>query len=283
MKIKNIAKLFNTPSEQYWQKQVRWVSKNRLAWFGEEAQEDFWLRYWEVQLKEKTYYQSAYNLDLNNSPVGRILLKELAGDGFHLEAGCGAGYWVAVLGNAGYNILGIEYSKPLVALVKSVYPGIPIEYGNALAISSPDNYYDSYISFGVVEHDIKGPQEYLREAYRVVKPGGKIVISVPHWGFIRKLKSKMGMYSKQKPTLPFFQYGFGQDDFIDILLKSGFRVQSVHLSGDINRLLVEEISFYHWMSYQRGGTFLRKVVNKLFSQYDGHMIIFVGIKSYASN
>ena len=56
MKIKNIAKLFNTPSEQYWQKQVRWVSKNRLAWFGEEAQEDFWLRYWEVQLKEKTYY-----------------------------------------------------------------------------------------------------------------------------------------------------------------------------------------------------------------------------------
>lgn len=274
----NIMAIFNNPPQHYWQKQVRWVSENRLAWFGEDATEDFWLDYWESQLKDKAYYQAAYNLDLIRSPEGGIFLKELIKDGLHLEAGCGAGYWVAALNHSGYNVVGIEYSKPLVKFVNSVCPEVPVEHGNALAISVSNNYYDSYISLGVVEHSIEGPQAFLKEAYRVLKPGGKIIISVPYCGPIRKLKSKIGMYSKLKPNLPFFQYGFDRDDFARVLHEIGFRVHTIHLLGDIHRLLIEEMPFYNWASYQRGGYLLRKIVKKILSRYDGHMILFVGSK-----
>lgn len=275
--------IFVTPPQYYWQKQVHWVSGNRLAWFGEEPTQDFWLEYWECQLKENAYYQSAFNLDLSHSPEGRIFLRELTKDGLHLEAGCGAGYWVAALNHAGYNVQGIEYSKPLVELVKHTAPELQIEHGNALAISVPNNYFDSYISLGVVEHSIEGPQAFLNEAYRVLKPGGKIIISVPFWDPIRKLKAKIGIYSKRKPNLSFFQYGFDKADFARMLSEAGFEVQTSHLLDDIHRLLIEEVSFYRWFAYQRGGYTLRKVVKKLLSRFDGHMILFVGKKPYETN
>lgn len=272
-----------TPPQYYWQKQVRWVSGNRLAWFGESPTDDFWFEYWGAQLKEKAYYEAAYNLNLIHTPEGGIFLKELAKNGIHLEAGCGAGYWVAALNCAGYTVQGMEYSKSLVELVKSVNPDLPIEHGDALSIPVSNNYYDSYISLGVVEHSIEGPQAFLDEAYRVLKPGGKIIISIPFWGPIRKIKAKVGMYSKCKPDLSFFQYGFDKDDFARILSKTGFKVQTTHLLGDIHRLLLEEVSFYKWLSYQRGGYSLRKIVKKMLSRYDGHMILFVGNKPYEVN
>ena len=39
---------------------------------------------------------------------------ELRRDGIHLEAGCGAGYWVAALRHAGYCVEGVEYATELV-------------------------------------------------------------------------------------------------------------------------------------------------------------------------
>jgi len=86
-------------------------------------------------------------------------------DGFHLEAGCGAGYWVAALKHHGFNIEGIEYAHELVDLVHSVRPQLPVRYGDALAIDRPDNHYDSYLSFGLVEHPFEGPKPFLAEAY----------------------------------------------------------------------------------------------------------------------
>jgi SAM-dependent methyltransferase len=274
-----MAIFFKSP-QFYWQNQVRWVSGNRLAWFGEEPTEDFWLEYWSDQIQDNGYYQSAYDVDLINTLPGGVFLKELTKNGIHLEAGCGAGYWVAALKHAGYTVQGLEYSKPLVELVKSVNPELPVEHGNALAIPVPDNYYESYISFGVVEHTVEGPQAFLAEAHRVLKPNGKIIISVPFYGPTRKLKARIGMYSKHKPDLSFFQYGFDKADFARILTAAGFTVKSMHLLSDIHRLLVEEVPFYRWLSYQRGGYSLRRIVKRLLAGYDGHMILFVGYKSY---
>lgn len=273
-----MSRLFNKAPHFYFHDQSRWVSGDLLMWFGEDATEDFWLHYWDQQISTTNYYENARNLDLSHSPVGRIFLNELLKEGLHLEAGCGAGYWVAALNNAGYNIEGIEYSKQLVDLVHEAQLGINVNYGDALAISSPDNYFDTYISLGVMEHDINGPQAFLREAYRVLKPGGTIIISVPYFGFIRKMKSKFNLYSKSKPDLPFFQYGFTKEHMTKLLHKSGFRVKSTYQIGDVHRLLSEEIRIYHWLSYQRGGYYLRKLITKLYSPFDGHMIFFVAHK-----
>src|SRR6266516_795978 len=171
-------KTFNKP---HWQDRHRYVSNGRMAWYGEPGDEHYWYEYWKARLTSN-YYTSAETVDLATDELGKVLLKAMRPDGLHLEAGCGAGYWVAALRHHGLMIEGIEYAHNLVNLVHSLNPQLPIRQGNALHIDCPDNRYDTYLSIGVVEHCVEGPEPFLSEAYRVLKPEGKILISVPYLG-----------------------------------------------------------------------------------------------------
>ena len=152
--------------------------------------------------------------------LGIVILQAIQRQGLHLEAGCGAGYWVAALRHHGFMIEGIEYARDLVDLVHAANPELPVREGNALHIDCPDNHYDTYLSIGVVEHRLEGPEPFLSEAYRVLKPGGKILISVPFFGPVRKLKSRLLMYDRKPPDLPFFQYGFTGEECTNYLQKA---------------------------------------------------------------
>jgi SAM-dependent methyltransferase len=208
--------------------------------------------------------------------MGRILLQELDSRGKHLEAGCGAGYWVAALRQYGYQVEGVESSDELVHMVKTCQKDIPIRQGDALNLQTSDNYYDSYLSFGVVEHRKEGPEPFIAEAYRVLKPGGKLILSVPAFGIVRTLKAKIGMYAKNA-TKPFFQYGFSPKELCHIVTKAGFRVKKaayLHL----HRLLLEEIPIYRWIVFQRGGRYVKQMAHFLFNKLDGHMIMVIATK-----
>jgi SAM-dependent methyltransferase len=247
-----------------------------MAWYGLLSDENYWYAYWKGRLNSN-YYASAEARLLTNDELGKVLLQEMRPDGLHLEAGCGAGYWVAALRHQGLMVEGIEYAQDLVDLVLSAYPQLPIRWGNALSIDRPDNYYDSYLSFGVVEHRIEGPEPFLAEAYRVLKPEGKVIISVPFFGPIRRLKSRLLLYERARPELPFFQYGFGREAFVGYLQKAGFSIEGVHFLY-VDRLLLEEVRLYRWLSLQPWKHFVKKWAETLLQNRDGHMLLVVGRK-----
>ena len=174
-------------------------------------------------------------------------------------------------------IEGIEYARDLVNLVHAANPELPVRQGNVLHIDSPDDHYDTYLSIGVVEHRIEGPEPFLSEAYRVLKPGGKILISVPFLGPTRKLKSRLSMYDRKPPHLPFFQYGFTSKEFTNYLQKAGFSIELVKPLYP-HRLLLEEMSFYRWILKQSWGHFVKQWAESLLQNKDGHMILVVGCK-----
>ncbi len=258
----------------HWQGRSRYVSRGRIEWYGEPGDERYWYDYWKARLTAN-YYVEAENVLLRQDELGQILLAHLSPHGLHLEAGCGAGYWVAALQHQGLRIDGIEYACELVELVQAVNPQLPVKQGNALAIDCPDGFYDSYLSIGVVEHRLEGPEPFLIEAYRVLKPGGSILIAVPYFGPARKLKSKLFMYERQRPALPFFQYGFSKQEFSRILRKAGFYVayaQPLYA----HRLLQEELPGYNWLA--KRAPFIRKLAERLLRKKDGHMLLVVGQK-----
>ncbi len=266
----------STSSKPHWQGRHRYVSNGRILWYGEPGDEHYWYEYWKARLTSD-YYTSAEACDLTTDELGKVLLKAMSPHGLHLEAGCGAGYWVAAFRHYGLMIEGIEYADSLVDQVQSVTPQLPIRQGNALNIDRPDNHYDTYLSIGVVEHRIEGPEPFLLEAYRVLKPGGKILISVPYFGPIRMLKSRLSLYDREHPNLPFFQYGFTREEFVNFLQKAGFVVEEVRALY-VHRLLLEEIGLYRWALCKPGGHFIRKCAESLLRNRDGHMLLVVGRK-----
>jgi SAM-dependent methyltransferase len=267
----------STSSKPHWQDRHRYISNGRMAWFGDPCDEQYWYEYWKARLSA-AYYTSAEANDLFSDQLGKVMLQVMSTQGLHLEAGCGAGYWVAALRSRGLMIEGIEYARDLVDLVHAANPQLPVRQGNALHIDSPDNHYDTYLSIGVVEHRIEGPEPFLSEAYRVLKPGGKILISVPYFGPLRVLKSHLSMYDQRPPDLPFFQYGFSSKEISNYLQKAGFSIQKVQVLYP-HRLLLEEIPYYRWAFNQPWGHFIKKWAEWLLHIKDGHMILMVGSKS----
>lgn len=265
------------PSKKYsWQNRRQYVSQGRMTWYGESSDEQYWYNYWKARLNT-AYYAAAQQRNLANDELGKVLLKEMRSDGLHLEAGCGAGYWVTALTYHGLEVEGIEYAHNLVELVNSINPQLPICQGDALSIGHPDNYYDSYLSFGVVEHRVEGPEPFLCEAYRVLKPGGKILISVPFFGPIRALKNRLSLYDQKRPELPFFQYGFSRKEFTTYLERAGFSIETVRALY-VDRLLIEELPLYRWLAFQRRSKLVKRWAEKLLENKDGHMLLVVGTK-----
>lgn len=261
-------------TKPHWHGRQRHISKGRMAWYGEPGNEHYWYKYWKARLTPD-YYASAEAASLAKDELGRIFLKYVRPEGLHLEAGCGAGYWVAALRHRGYNIEGIENARELVELVHTVNPHLPVQWGDALAIDRPDNFYNSYLSIGVVEHRVEGPEPFLLEAYRVLKPGGTLVIAVPHLGPTRRFKNKVYLYDSRRPTLPFFQYGFSSKEFTDILRKAGFCVTYVQPLY-AHRLLLEELAGYTWLTSR--AHFIRWLAERLLYKRDGHMLLVVAQK-----
>ncbi|HVB75699.1 MAG TPA: class I SAM-dependent methyltransferase [Ktedonobacteraceae bacterium] len=268
------GKKMQQPGKPHWQGRRRHVSRERIAWYGEPGDERYWYEYWRGRLTAD-YYAAAQNAALRQDELGQILLRYLSPRGLHLEAGCGAGYWVAALHRQGLKIEGIEYARELVELVQGVNPQLPVKQGNALAIACPDDSYDSYLSIGVVEHRLEGPEPFLLEAFRVLKPGGKILIAVPYFGPARKLKGQLFMYERQRPALPFFQYGFSKQEFTRILRKAGFYVEYVQPLY-VHRLMQEELPGYNRLT--KRAPFVRRLAERLLLKKDGHMLLAIGQK-----
>lgn len=101
-----------------------------------------------------------------------------------LDAGCGEGYGLAMLAEAGASrVVGADLDAPTVAHVAARYaaadPRIVIHRAELMQLPLADNEIDLTVSLQVIEHlhDIPG---YLASLRRVTRPGGRILIGTPN-------------------------------------------------------------------------------------------------------
>ena len=97
-----------------------------------------------------------------------------------LHAGCGGGEVDIDIAHK-YRISALDISAPALSLYrKHNGPGSEVIHGSVFSIPSPDGVYDGVYNAGVMEHfTVEEIKAALDEFYRVLKPGGKILLFWP--------------------------------------------------------------------------------------------------------
>ena len=209
----------------------------RLAYYQTKADSKFWDSHWSG-LAKKVEWEKAEKgfLGWFEEPFTKYLPKT----GKIIEAGCGLGYYVLALRRRGHDIEGVEWSRKTVDLIKQRYPKLKVKTGDVRKLAVKDGHYSGYISLGVVEHFKSGPEDYLREANRILNKGGVAFISVPYFNLLRRIKSLFGFYRGSPVDMDFYQYAFTQSEIEDLIQKFGFKIVS-RFHYDAYKTLREEI------------------------------------------
>ncbi|MBM3270867.1 MAG: glycosyltransferase [Candidatus Sericytochromatia bacterium] len=98
-----------------------------------------------------------------------------------LDIGCGEGYGSALLAATAQSVVGVDVSEEAVAHATSQYGKNQLTYlvASAERIPLPDRAFDLIVAFEVIEH-VPDPFALLREAQRLLAPGGIFLVSSPN-------------------------------------------------------------------------------------------------------
>src|SRR5690554_5512706 len=122
---------------------------------------------------------------ISDNPIHQRLLKAYIAakpfvSGDLLEVGCGEGRGVEVLLSEVDSYHGLDKIPEVITNLRGRFPNVTFEQ----AVIPPfqtiaSNKFDTVVSFQVIEH-IQDDRLFLQEIYRVLKPGGKAIISTPN-------------------------------------------------------------------------------------------------------
>jgi len=95
-----------------------------------------------------------------------------------LEPGCGRGEHLRLFRDLGLDVYGMDISPEAQSLASDL--NISLCDLDSQDMPYPDNYFDVVYSKSFLEH-IREPSVFLKEAMRVLKPGGLLLSMVPDW------------------------------------------------------------------------------------------------------
>ncbi|MHC1729266.1 MAG: methyltransferase domain-containing protein [Syntrophobacteraceae bacterium] len=156
-----------------------------------------------------------------------------------LDAGCGSGIVSRILAQRGCTVTGVDRSRNMIEAANRLnrefqHVNKPVfERVRTIEILGyPDETFDGIICSSVLEY-VDQPMKAVEEFYRVVKPGGLLIVSVPNrlslLRNIEKLLYKicLNCFGVKFPAyLELSKHDFKHEDFRQALLHRGFKMMS---------------------------------------------------------
>jgi ubiquinone/menaquinone biosynthesis C-methylase UbiE len=254
----------------------------RLHRYWREPSNEMWDEIWS-KTDELSYWEDSLKGELLKE-YENVFLKYMSPNDRVLEAGSGIGQVVLALRARGFDCYGLDYAEKIISILNSKFPHVPFHLGDIRNLPYDPDFFDSYISLGVIEHFTEGQQQMLTEACRVIKPSGHIFLSVPYLNPYRKLLVKLNLYKPKSyvPKLPYFETCFSKEELKFLFESTGFTILDYAYINPIMPFVQESWlrPFYRFIEDKR---FLRSLVDKILNLilpklYFGHMIMVIAKK-----
>lgn len=159
-----------------------------------------------------------------------------------LDVGTGAGYVAAAAMQRGADPVGIDFSAAQVRMARRRHPAIRFEQADAEALPFEPEAFDAVVNaFGMCH--LPNPDTALREAWRVLQPGGRIAFSV--WDLPERAIAFGAFYAAVRahgsmdvglPSGPNFFYFSDPEQSSKALRDAGFNSPSVRRVHQVWRL-----------------------------------------------
>ena len=127
--------------------------------------------------------------------------------GVTLDVGCGKKPYEETYFSSAQQYIGMDY------LTDRSSPDV---IGSAMEIPLPDSAYDTVVCTEVLEH-VPEPAKALGEMYRVLKPGGSMILSTPMY------------WPRHEVPYDYFRYPY--DGLLELVKKTGFEITELFSRG----------------------------------------------------
>lgn len=150
----------------------------------------------------------------------RIVARRFVSPGRILDLGCGRGLMLASLKRMGWECAGTEGSAVMAEEVRNAYD-LDIRSGEIDPLPFPDGTFNVVTAWHSLEH-MEKPVKVLREVFRVLQPGGLLVVEVPA---MSSLQARLGGGRWFHLDVPRHLYHFSRRELSEILTEMGFLIQ----------------------------------------------------------
>lgn len=211
-------------------------------------------RWWRRLVRRLVLYPEYWHLRL----VGREILP-FRGEGRLLDVGCGPGRLLQELRDQGWDVHGVDFSPVAVERARSV--GLNVQHCDLLTAGFEKNYFDVVLFNHSLEH-MFDPAATLREAFRVLKPGGAVMIYLPNAGSAEAALFGQWWVAWDPPRHLFH---FTKQSLARMLEQVGFRAVTVRTSLGKSSFLgsVDRVYRHVLGSRRRHGSLLRHAAGLL--------------------
>lgn len=169
-----------------------------------------------------------------------------------LDVGCGFGFVLSHLDGKVRRLVGVDMNADGLEIARKAAPSAELVHQTAAELPFPDSSFDVVVLSDVIEH--VGDQNQalvVSEARRVLKPDGKLILTVPHTGVTaaldpmdikRRMPGLYGLYSRVTGYRPTTDAAIGHRHLsmaeLRSLLSGHFAIETVGFAGFLEPLFL---------------------------------------------
>jgi 2-polyprenyl-3-methyl-5-hydroxy-6-metoxy-1,4-benzoquinol methylase len=162
-----------------------------------------------------------------NEVFDRFLAESVGGCATVLDVGCFIGINTKKIRDIGKDVVGVDVSGEVIAEAARRYPELKFLKADAMELSGkfPPESFDCVVASEVIEH-VTDPKRFLAEAGKVLKPGGRLVLTTQNSNGIQyRVRMLLGRFRWD----PYHFRMYSRWEIEDEVKAAGFRIIRVKM------------------------------------------------------